>query len=139
MYFDPLYWLLIGAGMALSIWAQYRVKSTFGRYGRVGTSSGMTGAQVAQRILADHRISDVRIEPIAGQLTDHYDPRSKTLRLSQPVFQSSSMAGWAWPRTKWDTPSSTPPATLRWASGRHGSRWPISAVVCRCSSSWPRS
>jgi len=92
MYFDPLYWLLIGAGMALSIWAQYRVKSTFGRYGRVGTSSGMTGAQVAQRILADHRISDVRIEPIAGQLTDHYDPRSKTLRLSQPVFQSSSMA-----------------------------------------------
>jgi hypothetical protein len=92
MYFDPLYWLLIGAGMALSLWAQFRVKSAFAKFSRVGTASGMTGAQIAQRILADNRISDVRIEPIAGQLTDHYDPRSRTLRLSQPVYQSNSMA-----------------------------------------------
>jgi hypothetical protein len=92
MYFDPLYWLMIGAGMALSLWAQFRVKSAFAKYSRIGTSSGMTGAQVAQRILADNRISDVRIEPIAGAMTDHYDPRSRTLRLSEPVYQSQSMA-----------------------------------------------
>lgn len=92
MYFDPLYWLMIGAGLALSLWAQFRVKSTFSKYSRMATSSGMTGAQVAQRILADHQISGVRIEPIAGQLTDHYDPRSRTLRLSEPVYESRSMA-----------------------------------------------
>ena len=92
MFFDPLYWLLIGAGMALSLWAQFRVKSTFGRYSRVGTSSGMTGAQIAQRILADHRISDVRIEPIAGELTDHYDPSKRKLGLSRGVAQSASVA-----------------------------------------------
>jgi Zn-dependent membrane protease YugP len=92
MYFDPLYWLMIGAGFVLSLWAQFRVKSTFSKFSRIATSSGMTGAQVAQRILADNQISGVRIEPIAGELTDHYDPRSKILRLSEPVYESRSMA-----------------------------------------------
>jgi hypothetical protein len=92
MYLDPLYWLFIGAGMLLSLWAQFRVKSTFSKYGRVATRSGITGADVAKRILDANRISGVAIEPIRGAMTDHYDPRTRTLRLSEPVFSSPSVS-----------------------------------------------
>lgn len=92
MYFDPLYWLMIGAGLVMSLWAQFRVKSTFGKFSRVPTRSGMTGADVARRILGENGIRDVKVEPIAGSLSDHYDPRTKTLRLSEPVYGSNSMA-----------------------------------------------
>jgi Zn-dependent membrane protease YugP len=92
MLFDPLYWMVIGLGMALSAFASAQVKGNFKRYSQVGTRSGYTGAQIAERILADNGIRDVSIEPIAGQMTDHYDPRSKTLRLSEPVYGSDSMA-----------------------------------------------
>ncbi len=90
--FSPMYLLVIGAGMLLSMWASSRVKSAFAKYSRIRTRSGMTGAQVAQRILQDNGIYDVKIERVPGQLSDHYDPRSKTLRLSEPVFGSDSMA-----------------------------------------------
>jgi hypothetical protein len=92
MLFDPLYWIVIGAGMALSLWANAMVKGRFRKYSQIRTRSGMTGAQVAQAILQENGIFDVTVEPIAGSMTDHYDPRSKTLRLSEPVFASNSMA-----------------------------------------------
>jgi Zn-dependent membrane protease YugP len=92
MFFDPIYLLVIGVGMALSLFAQARVKGTFAKYSRIATRSRMTGAQVAQAILNSNDIRDVTIEPIRGRLTDHYDPRSKTLRLSEPVYGSNSMA-----------------------------------------------
>ncbi len=92
MIFDPIYWIVIGAGMLLSLWANAKVKGAFSRYSEVATRSGYTGAEIARRILADNGISDVSVEPVAGKLTDHYDPRSKTLRLSEPVFSSNSMA-----------------------------------------------
>jgi Zn-dependent membrane protease YugP len=92
MFFDPMYWLVIGAGMLLSLWAQARVKGTFAKYSRMATSSRMTGADVARRILAENHIDDVRVENVRGSMTDHYDPRSHTLRLSEPVFASNSMA-----------------------------------------------
>jgi len=92
MIFDPLYLVVIGIGMALSLWAQAKVKGTFNKYSQYTTSRGMTGAQVAEAILRDHGISDVRVEPVAGKLSDHYDPRTKTLRLSEPVYASRSMA-----------------------------------------------
>jgi Zn-dependent membrane protease YugP len=92
MFFDPVYWIVIGIGMALSLWAQARVKGTFGKYSRIGTRSGLSGAQVAQRILERHGIRGVSIEPIRGSMTDHYDPRTRTLRLSEPVFGGRSMA-----------------------------------------------
>lgn len=92
MFFDPIYWLVIGVGMLLSFWAQAKVKGTFAKYARIATSSNMTGAQVAQQILNQHGIEGVTIEPIRGSLTDHYDPRSRTLRLSEPVYGSNSMA-----------------------------------------------
>ncbi len=92
MFFDPLYWIVIGVGMALSLWANAMVKGRFRKYSQISTRSGMTGAQVAQAILQENGIFDVTVEPIAGSMTDHYDPRSKTLRLSEPVFGSNSMA-----------------------------------------------
>jgi Zn-dependent membrane protease YugP len=92
MYLDPVYWVLIGIGLALSLWAQFKVKSTFARYSQVATRSGLTGAQVARRILEANNVRDVDIESVPGTLTDHYDPRAKVLRLSQPVFGSRSIA-----------------------------------------------
>jgi Zn-dependent membrane protease YugP len=92
MYFDPMYWLVIGIGLVLSLWAQFRVKSSFATYSRVPSRSGMTGADVARRILDANRITGVTIEPIRGQMTDHYDPRTRTLRLSEPVYGSHSIA-----------------------------------------------
>ena len=92
MLFDPLYWIVIGAGMALSLWANSMVKGRFRKYSQIPTRSGMTGAQVAKAILQENGIFDVTVEPISGSMTDHYDPRSKTLRLSEPVFASNSMA-----------------------------------------------
>lgn len=92
MIFDPLYWMVIGAGMLLSLWANSQVKGNFKRYSQIGTACGYTGAQIAERILADNGVQGVTIEPIAGSMTDHYDPSSRTLRLSEPVFGSNSMA-----------------------------------------------
>jgi len=92
MFMDPLYWMFIGAGMLLSLWAQFKVKGTFGKYSGMATASRMTGAEVAKRILRDNGISDVTVEALPGQLTDHYDPKAKVLRLSEPVYGSNSMA-----------------------------------------------
>jgi Zn-dependent membrane protease YugP len=92
MFFDPMYWLVIGAGMILSLWASMKTKGTFHKYSQYTTQSRMTGAQVAQAILRDANISDVKIEPIRGNLTDHYDPRTRTLRLSEGVYGSTSMS-----------------------------------------------
>lgn len=90
-YFDPTY-ILVLIGVLLSLGASAKVKSTFARYSRVHSRSGLTGAQAAERILHNAGIYDVRIEHIAGNLTDHYDPRTKVLRLSDSVYGSSSVA-----------------------------------------------
>ncbi|GDY02053.1 zinc metallopeptidase [Planctomycetota bacterium] len=86
------YYVLLIIGMALSMLAAGSVKKTFARYSQVRSRSGKTGAQVAAAILQAHGINDVRIEPVSGTLSDHYDPRSKTLRLSEPVYHSDSVA-----------------------------------------------
>jgi uncharacterized protein len=92
MIFDPLYMAVIGVGMVLSLWASAKTKGTFQKYSRHATRRGLTGAQVAQAILRDNGITNVRVEPVAGSLTDHYDPRNRTLRLSESVYGSNSMA-----------------------------------------------
>lgn len=89
--FDPtMILVLIGAG--LSMWASSRVNSTYRKYSQVRSMSGMTGAQVAQNILRSQGIYDVTVQSVAGQLTDHYDPRSRTVNLSQSVYGQSSVA-----------------------------------------------
>lgn len=90
-YFDSTY-VLVLIGVILSLAASARVKSTFAKYSRVRSMSGLTGAQAAERILHRAGIYDVQIEHVQGQLTDHYDPRNKVLRLSDSVYSSSSIA-----------------------------------------------
>ena len=90
-YVDPTYALLI-IGMLLALAASGKMKSTFARYQQVKSHSGLTGAQTAQRILSAAGIHDVTVVPIAGSLTDHYDPRTKKLALSQDVYGRNSVA-----------------------------------------------
>ena len=90
-YFDPTYILLI-IGLVISLIASTRMKSTFSKYRRVRSDSGLTGAQTAERILAAAGIYDVKIVPVQGSLTDHYDPRTKTVSLSQDVYGQTSVA-----------------------------------------------
>ena len=90
-YFDPTYILVI-IGALLCMAASSRVNSTYHKYARVRARSGMTGAEAAQRILQMSGIHDVQIQHISGELTDHYDPRSKVLRLSDAVYGSRSVA-----------------------------------------------
>ncbi len=90
-YFDPTYILVI-IGAVLSLLASALVNSTFRKYSRVRSLSGMTGAQAAAKILNRAGIYDVSIEHINGNLTDHYDPRAKVLRLSDSVYGGTSVA-----------------------------------------------
>lgn len=90
-YFDWTY-LLVIAGLILSMIASARVKSTFAQYSGVRSLSGLTGAMAAQKVLQYAGICDVRIERISGELTDHYDPRTKVLRLSDSTYGSNSVA-----------------------------------------------
>jgi len=90
-YFDSTY-ILVLIGVVLSLLASARVKSTFAKYSRVRSLSGYTGAQAAEQLLRSSGINDVQIERVAGNLTDHYDPRTKVLRLSDSVYSQSSIA-----------------------------------------------
>ena len=90
-FFDPTY-LLVIIGALVSLAASARVKSTFSKYSGMRSRSNMTGAQAAQRVLNSAGIYDVRIQHVAGNLTDHYDPRNKTLNLSDSVYGSASVA-----------------------------------------------
>ena len=92
MFFDQYYLLLVVPTLILSLWAQITVKSTFARYSRIPSSRGITGVDAASILLRSNNIRDVKVERIAGSLTDHYSPMEKKLRLSQPVFGSTSIA-----------------------------------------------
>ena len=91
-FFDPLYFVFLAPGLALSLYATFRTKSTFSKYAKIGSRSGLTGAQAAQLMLNKHGVSGVRIERSGGFLTDHYDPREKALRLSEDVYSSQSLS-----------------------------------------------
>lgn len=73
-------------------WAQNQIRSTYQRYAQIPSSMGMTGAEVARTILYQMGITDISIEPVSGELTDHYDPNSKAVRLSEGIYNSSSLA-----------------------------------------------
>ena len=92
MFFDPLYIVIILICVGFSFYASSITKSRFKKYSAYTTQSRMTGADVAHKILLDNNIHDVRIERVGGTLSDHYDPRSKSLRLSADVHDRNSMA-----------------------------------------------
>ena len=89
--FDWTY-ILVLIGALFSLLASAKVKSTFNKYKKIRSASGMTGAEAAQRILHQYGIYDVGIEHVSGELTDHYDPRAKMLRLSDSTYSSASVA-----------------------------------------------
>jgi Zn-dependent membrane protease YugP len=91
-YLDPLYFVLIGPALLLSILAQAKVKRAYKRFSRIGTASGMSGAEAAAGILHVDGLTQVRIERTQGFLTDHYDPRAGVLRLSPNVHGGRSIA-----------------------------------------------
>ncbi|MDD7793741.1 zinc metallopeptidase [Clostridium sp. 'White wine YQ'] len=90
-YFDPTMIILI-PGIILAMWAQSQVSSTFNKYSRVRSFNGLTGAEVARSILDSAGLFDVSIEQVRGSLTDHYNPRTKVLALSEDVYSSTSVA-----------------------------------------------
>ncbi len=90
-YFDSTYILVI-IGIVITLAASAKVKSTFSKYSRVRSMSGMTGAEAAERILHASGIYDVKIEHVSGNMNDHYDPRTKVLRLSDPVYGQNSLS-----------------------------------------------
>lgn len=94
MYFGNygLYLLISLPALILGLYAQAKVQGSFSKYSKVRTSNGMTGAEVARQILDSNNLHDVKIEQTRGSLSDHYDPRSKTLRLSQSVYGTPSIA-----------------------------------------------
>ncbi|MDR0998925.1 MAG: zinc metallopeptidase [Treponema sp.] len=90
--FDYYYLVLVVPTILLSLWAQVLVKSTFAKYSRINCSRNISGRDAAELLLRAGRINDVKIEAVAGSLTDHYDPGTKVLRLSQPVYGKTSIA-----------------------------------------------
>lgn len=91
LFYDPTFLLVIPA-LFLAMYAQARVQGTYAKFSRIPASRGYSGAQLARYILDDQRMLEVEIEAIPGNLTDHYDPRSKKLRLSQGVYHGNSVA-----------------------------------------------
>lgn len=91
MFYDPTY-ILVMIGVVICLLASAKMNSTFAKYSRVHSHSGMTGKEAAEALLHREGIYDVRVEYVAGNLTDHYDPRSKVLRLSDATYQQTSVA-----------------------------------------------
>lgn len=92
--FDPTMILLLPA-IALAIWAQMRVKNAYKKYSRISSSQGVSGAKVAQYLLQHNGITDVQVEPVEGTLSDHYDPRTKKVKLSTENYRGTSLAALA--------------------------------------------
>ena len=91
MYFDWTFMILIPA-MIFAMWAQFRVKSTFERYMRVPAGNGLTGRDMARQIMQRNGVTDVEVEAVSGMLSDHYDPRTRKVRLSEPNYSGHSIS-----------------------------------------------
>lgn len=89
---DMYYIILVLPAFIFSLFAQFKVTSTFRKYSDMSNSRYITGAQASRMILDRHGLYDVDVEPVPGELTDHYDPRTKTVRLSESVYYSTSLA-----------------------------------------------
>ncbi len=92
MFFDPMYFVFLAPALLLSVWASFKTRSAFKKYSRVRSLNGLTGAQAARVLLDRAGISDVKIVPTRGRLSDHYNPMTKTLALSEPVYGTPSVA-----------------------------------------------
>src|SRR5262245_1586638 len=92
MPIDPLYLIMLAPAMLLAAWASIRVQSNFAKYAQVGVRSGMTGAEAARAVAQAGGVTELTIEETQGFLSDHYDPTSRTLRLSPQVYRGRSIS-----------------------------------------------
>jgi Zn-dependent membrane protease YugP len=92
MLFDPIYLIFIAPGLLLALWASFRVRHAFAKYSQVPAEMGYSGAEAAERLLSFSGIRDVRVVPSSGHLTDHYNPLTKELALSEEVYHGRSVA-----------------------------------------------
>ena len=95
LFYNPTYFLFMIPAFLLMMAVQWYVKSAYNKWSQVAARSHMTGGQAAQRLIRSGGLSEVRVETVSGNLTDHYDPRSKVLRLSPGVYQGASVASMA--------------------------------------------
>ena len=136
---DYYYWILVIPAMIISLIAQIQVKSTFARYNRVPNRKGYTAAMLARQILDENGLQHIRIERVAGELTDHYSPKEDVIRLSDSTYNSTSVGalgvaahevghaiqyGWDISPSRSATPLSP---LLRSVPASHG-RWQFSAL-----------
>lgn len=91
-FFDPMYFLILAPALIFSVWAQWKVKSTFKKYSRVTTFRGMRGFEIARQILDHYGLTDVPVEQVKGFLSDYYDPIKRVLRLSSDVYNGTSVS-----------------------------------------------
>lgn len=91
-YFDYSYFWFMVPALVISLYAQFKVSSTFSKYSKVRNSRGLTGADAANRVLAQNGVTGVEVERVSGDLTDHFDPRTNVIRLSDSVYSSTSVA-----------------------------------------------
>src|SRR5262245_26760081 len=92
MFFDPMYFIIVGPAILLAAWAQFKVKGAFNEGSQYSPYSGLTGAETAQKILDMNGLHDVAIEQAQSFLGDHYDPRHKVLRLSPDVYSGRTLS-----------------------------------------------
>lgn len=92
MVFDPMYFVFLAPALLFSLWASLKTKSAFGKYSKVRTMNGLTGAQAAKAMLDGAGVTGVEIKRVPGRLSDHYNPVNRTLALSEPVFGTPSIA-----------------------------------------------
>jgi Zn-dependent membrane protease YugP len=92
MFFSPLYFIFALPALLLGLWAQFKVQSSFAKYSRAGSQTGLTGAEIARRMLDMSGLYNVQVEMTQGMLSDHYDPTSRKLRLSPEVYRGPSLA-----------------------------------------------
>ncbi len=90
--YDITYFIFMIPCLILSLYCSAKVNSTFNKYSKVANKRGITGAQAAQQVLTANGVTGVRIEPVSGKLTDHFDPRTNTIRLSEAVYNNTSVA-----------------------------------------------
>ena len=120
---DPLFWILVLPGVLLGSYAQWQIKANVAKYSQLRTTEGITGAEVARRLLDSRGLHDVSVEATPGMLTDHYDPRSKVLRLSQDVYFAPSVAAAGIAAHEAGTPYRMPTITFQWRHAVTSCRW----------------
>ncbi len=92
LYFDPLYLMIAAVSLTIMLAAQFLVKSRYSKYSKITNHKGLTGAQAAKQVLEQNGVFGVKVERISGNLTDHYDPKTNVIRLSEGVYDAPTIA-----------------------------------------------